>query len=218
MRLRFPADAVVVVAGVPGAGKTTLLRRAVRRRSGRAAAPGDPAERGSGRAAAPRDPAERRSARVLDTDDRRAGRWARAPRALLYAAHYLGILAAIAGRAPVVIHSRGTHARARRAILWAARLRGRPAHLLLLHADRPVAEAGQRARGRRVGRAEMDDEVARWHGVLARVRASGRLPGEPWAGITLLDRGEAAAIEAIDFAASRPRSSERPAAPACSVS
>ena len=164
MRLRFPSDAVVVVAGVPGAGKTTLLRRAVQ-------APSLP--RPSLPARAGREPGgRRRSARVLDTDDRRAGRWGRAPRALLYAAHYLGILAAIAGRTPVVIHSRGTHARARRAILWAARLRGRPAHLLLLHADRPVAEAGQRARGRRVGRAEMDDEVARWHGVLARVRAS----------------------------------------------
>ena len=31
MRLTFPSDAVVVVAGVPGAGKTTLIRRAVDR-------------------------------------------------------------------------------------------------------------------------------------------------------------------------------------------
>ena len=31
MQLRFPFDAVVVVAGVPGAGKTTLIRRAVDR-------------------------------------------------------------------------------------------------------------------------------------------------------------------------------------------
>ena len=43
MQLSFPADAVVVVAGVPGAGKTTLIRRAV----------------------------DRDVARVVDTDDRR---------------------------------------------------------------------------------------------------------------------------------------------------
>ena len=155
---------------------------------------------------------------MLDTDDRRAGRWGRAPRALLYAAHYLGILTAIAGGAPVVIHSRGTHARARRAILWAARLRGRPAHLLLLHADRPVAEAGQRRAG---GGSAARRWTTRSPGGMACWRASARAggcPGSPGSSITLLDRGEAAAIEAIDFAASRPRSSERPAAPACSVS
>jgi predicted kinase len=44
MQLTFPADAVVVVAGVPGAGKTTLIRRAA-------------------------DPG---LARVVDTDDLRA--------------------------------------------------------------------------------------------------------------------------------------------------
>jgi hypothetical protein len=46
MRLRFPSDSVVVVAGVPGAGKTTLIRRAV----------------------------DRDAVRVVDTDDRRDGR------------------------------------------------------------------------------------------------------------------------------------------------
>jgi predicted kinase len=48
VQLSFPADAVVVVAGVPGAGKTTLIRRAV----------------------------DRDGARVVDTDDHRRGRLA----------------------------------------------------------------------------------------------------------------------------------------------
>jgi predicted kinase len=48
VQLTFPADAVVVVAGVPGAGKTTLIRRAV----------------------------DRDGARVVDTDDHRRGRLA----------------------------------------------------------------------------------------------------------------------------------------------
>jgi adenylate kinase len=57
MQLSFPADAVVVVAGVPGAGKTTLIRRAV----------------------------DRREVRVVDTDDRRAEGKRSTP--LLYAGH-----------------------------------------------------------------------------------------------------------------------------------
>jgi predicted kinase len=48
VQLTFPADAVVVVAGVPGAGKTTLIRRAV----------------------------DRDGTRVVDTDDHRRGRLA----------------------------------------------------------------------------------------------------------------------------------------------
>src|SRR5688572_24417200 len=107
MELTFPANAVIVVAGVPGAGKTTLLRRAV----------------------------DRAVARVVDTDDRPR----RGP--LLYPGHYARIAAAIAGARPAIVHSRGTHPVARRTIARVARLRGRPAHLVLLHAEREIAEA-----------------------------------------------------------------------------
>jgi GTPase SAR1 family protein len=44
--------------------------------------------------------------RVVDTDDRPR----RAPAPVLYAVHYARVLAAILGRRPAVIHSRGTHA------------------------------------------------------------------------------------------------------------
>jgi hypothetical protein len=164
MRLTYPSNAVIVVAGVPGAGKTTLIRRAV----------------------------DREAVRVVDTDDRRRDR--RGP--LLYAGHYLRIAAALAGRRPAVIHSRGTHASLRRAIARLAALRGRPAHLVLLDAERGEAEAGQRARGRTVAPGEMERQVARWRRLLA-----SRPEGEGWASVVVLSREQAASAEAIEFPA-----------------
>ena len=162
MQLAFPANAVVVVAGVPGAGKTTLIRRAV----------------------------DRDVARVVDTDDRRqAGR-----RRLLYPGHYVRIVAAVAGRRPAVIHSRGTHPAARRAIALLAALRGRPAHLVMLDATRAEADAGQRARGRTVAAAEMDRQEVRWRRLMARRPAC-----EGWAAVVVLDRADAARTEAFAF-------------------
>jgi hypothetical protein len=161
MEFTFPADAVIVVAGVPGAGKTTLLRRAV----------------------------DREHATVVDTDDRTR----RGP--LLYLGHYARIAAAIAGHKPAVIHSRGTKTIARRTILTLARLRGRPAHIILMHADRQTAEAGQRARGRTVPAAEMDRQVADWQGLLA----DGGLHEEGWASVAFLTREQAATVGALRF-------------------
>jgi hypothetical protein len=163
MRLSFPSDAVVVVAGIPGAGKTTLIRRAV-------------------------DPA---AVRVVDTDDHRR----RVP-ALMYAEHYLRILLAVLGRRPAVIHSRGTHAWLRRAIAVLARLRGRPAHLILLDAGCEEAVAGQRERGRIIAPAEMARQSARWRRLMAR-----RPTGEGWTSVVVLDRARAADTSAIEFAA-----------------
>ena len=172
MQLIFPADAVVVVAGVPGAGKTTLIRRAV----------------------------DRDLARVVDTDDLRAAGRSR----LLYLAHYLRIAIAVGGRRPAVIHSRGTHPAARRAIALLAALRGRPAYLVMLDADRAEAEAGQRARGRTVAAGEMDRQEARWRRLMAR-----RPAREGWAAVVVLDRAEAARTEAFAFV---PVTALRPAA------
>jgi hypothetical protein len=163
VRLIFPADAVVVVAGVPGAGKTTLIRRAV----------------------------DRDAVRVVDTDDRRE---AGAPRRLLYAGHYTRIAGALVGRRPAVIHSRGTHPAARRAIAALAALRGRPAHLVMLDAERDEAEAGQRARGRTLAAGEMDRQIARWRRLMAR-----RPRHEGWASVTVLDRPRAAGVETFAF-------------------
>jgi deoxyadenosine/deoxycytidine kinase len=141
---------------------------------------------GAGKTTLLRRAVDRATARVVDTDDRPR----RGP--LLYPGHYARIAAAIAGGRPAVIHSRGTHALARRTIALLARLRGRPAHLILLNADRATAEAGQRARGRTVASEEMDRQVARWHELLA-------APGEGWASTTVLDRAAAADVSALRF-------------------
>ena len=144
---------------------------------------------GAGKTTLLRRAVDRETARVVDTDDRAR----RGP--LLYPGHYARIAAAIAGGRPAVIHSRGTHPIARRTIALLARLRGRPAHLVLLHADRATAEAGQRARGRTVGSDEMDRQVARWQELLA----AGGPAGEGWESVTLLDRSQAAEVGAMRF-------------------
>lgn len=140
---------------------------------------------------------DRDVATVVDTDDRPR----RGP--LLYLGHYARIAGAILGARPAVIHSRGTKSFARRTILTLARLRGRPAHLLLLHADRAAAEAGQQARGRAVSEQEMDRQVADWHALLA----SGGLHAEGWATVELLDRAQAADVDRLRFAPAYSRAS-----------
>ena len=97
---------------------------------------------GAGKTTLIRRAVDRNRVRVVDTDDRDR----RGP--LLYLGHYARIAAAIAGRRPVVIHSRGTHPAARRAIAALAALRGRSAHLVLLDAARDEAEAGRNPDGR----------------------------------------------------------------------
>jgi hypothetical protein len=159
---------------------------------------------GAGKTTLLRRAVDRSVARVVDTDDRAH----RGP--LLYPGHYARVAAAILARRPVVVHSRGTLPAARRTIALLARLRGRPAHLVLLDADRESAEAGQRRRGRTVGRDEMDRQVARWHELLA---AGGPLPRpegssplrseEGWASVRVLDRDAAAAVGAFEFVAAK---------------
>jgi adenylate kinase family enzyme len=163
VRLTYPDNAVVVVAGLPGAGKTTLIRRTT----------------------------SRSAAVVVDTDDqrRRGGRAS-------YVRHYAHIAAAVWGRQPVVIHSRGTVGTLRRLITLLSFLRGRPAHLVLLDAPRAVAEDGQRRRGRRVSRNTMDREAARWDRLLRR-----GVRGEGWRSVTVLDRATAAAVDGLEWEA-----------------
>ncbi len=166
MRLTYPDNAVIVVAGLPGAGKSTLIRRAV----------------------------DRSTVRVVDTDDQR-----RAGRRASYVRHYGHILAAVWGRRPVVIHSRGTLGTLRRMITLVSSLRGRPAHLILLDAPRAAAEDGQRQRGRGVSRTRMDREVARWK----RLLESG-VRGERWRSVTVLDRASARAVERLQWMRTQP--------------
>ncbi|WP_053227180.1 AAA family ATPase [Solirubrobacter soli] len=142
---------------------------------------------GAGKTTLLRRAVDRSVARVVDTDDRVR----RGP--LLYPGHYARIAAAVLGRRPVVIHSRGTLPLTRRTIALLARLRGRPAHLVLLHADRASAEAGQRRRGRTVSEEEMDRQVARWHALMAGPVLEG------WTSVRVLDRASAGDVDAFEF-------------------
>ena len=148
---------------------------------------------GAGKTTLIRRAVDRDAVQVVDTDDLRARRRRFPP---LYAEHYARIVAAVAGRRPVVIHSRGTHASLRRGIALLARLRGRPAHLVLLDAGRAEAVAGQRARGRIIGATEMARQTARWRRLMAR-----RPSHEGWSSVTVLDREQAARTSAITFRA-----------------
>jgi hypothetical protein len=155
---------------------------------------------GAGKTTLLRRSVDRSVARVVDTDDRVR----RGP--LLYPGHYARIALAIGGRMPAVIHSRGTLPATRRVIALLSRLRGRPAYLVLLHADRASAEAGQRRRGRTVTQEEMDRQVARWHELLA----AGGPKGEGWASVEILDRASAAQVDALRFVPA-PRLAPQPA-------
>lgn len=145
---------------------------------------------GAGKTTLLRRAVDRTQATVVDTDDRTR----RGP--LLYLGHYARIAAAIAHGRPAVIHSRGTKTIARRTILTLAKLRGRPAHLVLLHTDRATAEAGQRARGRTVAADEMDRQVADWQELLEQ----GGLHEEGWSTVEFLTREEAATVTSLSFA------------------
>jgi predicted kinase len=155
---------------------------------------------GAGKTTLIRRAVDRDVARVVDTDDHREA----GGRRLLYLRHYARIAFAVAGRRPAVIHSRGTHPAARRAIAALATLRGRPAHLVMIDAGRAEAEAGQQARGRTVDPAEMDRQLARWRRLMAR-----RPAHEGWASVSVLDRSQAAGIAGFDF---RPAVQAAPAA------
>lgn len=173
MHLVFPLAALVVVAGVPGAGKTTLIDRAV----------------------------DRTRVRVVDTEDQRRAGHRRRPKPVRALIHYLRIVRAIIGGSPAVIHSRGTRTATRRLLTTLARLRGRPAHLVLVVADPAEAVAGQHARGRTIDRDEMRGHVRRFARLAAR-SADDIAHAEGWATVSIIDRADAAAIDAVHFAAS----------------
>src|SRR6266540_5016712 len=128
--LRYPEDAVVLLAGIPGAGKSTLLRRMFPDGSY-----GD--------------------VRVLDSGEIRE-RWRPMLgvlpyswwRPLVHVTHYVEVLWAMRGDGPVLVHECATRPWARRLIGWRARRSARPIHLILLDVPGYLARDGQEARGR----------------------------------------------------------------------
>lgn len=173
MVLRYPADAAILVAGIPGAGKSTLLARAA-------------------------DPAV---AVVLDTDPRRE-RWAgRIPlpyrlwRPLLHAVHYAAAWRALRRPGPVVVAEPGTRPRLRRAFVRAARAGGHSVHFAGIDVSAHDARDGQHRRRRTIGDGSLARHASRWAETRHAVRAEG------FDTIRLLTRTDAGRTERFAFGA-----------------
>ncbi|MBW0106408.1 AAA family ATPase [Pseudonocardia sp. KRD291] len=167
VRLHVPGRTLVLVAGLPGAGKSTLL----------ATLP-------------PED-----STVVLDSERTRALLVRRLPAGTPYplyrwAVHLLHrlsvVLAALAGPDTVVVHLPSTTGGTRSAIRRLARLGGRAAHLVWVHAEPADALAGQHVRGRVVRGRAFAGHAARAGDVAATLRSDG--PPAGWASARVLDR------------------------------
>lgn len=128
--LAYPANAVVVVSGLPGSGKSTLLRRA---------------------------PAQ---ATVIDPRAVHVACEAVMPDWLPYGLyrpwarwkHIRWLHRELRGDGPLLVHDCGSRPWVRRWMARAAGRRGRPLHLVLLDVGRAEALSGQESRGRRAPR------------------------------------------------------------------
>ncbi|MEV6564778.1 AAA family ATPase [Streptomyces kronopolitis] len=128
--LVYPANAVVVVSGLPGSGKSTLLRRA---------------------------PAQ---STVIDPRAVHVACEAVMPAWLPYGLyrpwarwkHIRWLHRELRGAGPLLVHDCGSRPWVRRWMARAAGRRGRPLHLVLLDVGRAEALSGQESRGRRAPR------------------------------------------------------------------
>ncbi|TCM51743.1 AAA family ATPase [Kribbella sp. VKM Ac-2568] len=177
--LRYPADSVVVLAGIPGAGKSTLLRRLF---------------------------PESAAVRVLDSE-RIRDRWkpVLGPipysvwRPLMHLTYYARVLRAIRGGGPLVVHECATRPWARQLIGRCARLSGLAVHLIMLDVPADVARLGQQSRARVVRPRSMAVHSRRWPELLdlAADDPGQVVPGA--ASAVILDRDQADLLRKITF-------------------
>ncbi|MGY4771278.1 AAA family ATPase [Kribbella sp. CWNU-51] len=183
--LQYPAQALVVLAGIPGAGKSTLLRRLY------------PVG------------GEYGGVRVFDSERLRA-RWMPVLgvlpyawwRPLLHLTYYVLVLTAMGRhKGPMVVHDCATRPWVRQLIGWRAKQAGRPLHLVLLDVPGDVARDGQWTRGRVVRAGSMATHCRRWPELLAKAvdDPSHVVPGA--ASAVVLDRRQANDLGSITFAA-----------------
>jgi hypothetical protein len=182
--LRLPPGALLVVAGVPGAGKTTWLSRV-----------------------------DAAGSLVLDPEpirtryERRLGRLPyRLWRPLVHAEHVLRVLAALPGRAGLVVHDTGTRGWRRRLLAALARACGRSGHLLLLDVSAEAALEGQRRRRRALRAPAFAAHWRGWRRLRAELLSPAARPGpglrgEGWASVRLLDRPAADGLRRVDIPA-----------------
>ncbi|GAB3419693.1 AAA family ATPase [Flindersiella endophytica] len=179
--LHYPANSLVLLAGVPGAGKSTLLRRMSWESGGR-------------------------KVRVLDSTDVRAwlqpvlgrlpyARW----RPVVHTLHYLRVVGAIALGGPLVVHDCLTRPWVRWAFGTLARGTGLRVHLLLLDATEQEALDGQRARGRQVREDSFRLHCRRWRKVLRMAEQDPARLVQGAESAVVLDRRAAARVTTIRF-------------------
>jgi hypothetical protein len=190
--LRYPADSVLVVAGLPGAGKTTLLRRMFAT---------------TGAECTPLLTAD--GVQVLDSEQARNW-WQRCLswmpylwwRPLMHATHYLRIVLALrAEGVPMVVHDCATRSWSRRLIIDSAHRSHRTVHLLLLDVSPRIARAAQIARGRQVLPASFAAHCRGWHHLVRAAEDPTHAIHRRTASIVLIDRAVAARLRAIRFTA-----------------
>ena len=191
-QLHYPANAVLVVAGVPGAGKTTLLRRVF----ATAGAQCLPAVSTDG-------------VRLLDSEQSRAW-WRRylglmpyaVWRPIVHATHYGRLVRTLrVGGGPMVVHDCATRPWARRLIIGSARRSRRSVHLLLLDVTPQVASEAQVARGRSVRPSSFAAHCRRWRSLVEAVDDGDHTIHRETASIVVIDRPTAARLTAIQFTA-----------------
>ncbi|MBD0688750.1 AAA family ATPase [Streptomyces sp. CBMA123] len=183
----YPADAVVVVSGLPGAGKSTLLRRWA---AGGAAATVDP--RTVHEACEAVMPAGLPYAVYRP--------WARLE-------HFRLLRASVRRGGPLLVHDCGSRAWMRRRLAREAGRQGRELHLVLLDVGAATALDGQRARGRRASARVF----ARHHRGLGRLsaeftryaRSGGPVPTPEAASVLLLDAVSRSRADAATFGVPR---------------
>ncbi|HLS79051.1 MAG TPA: AAA family ATPase [Nocardia sp.] len=186
-RLRYPATAALVFAGVPGAGKSTALLRFF----------------GSG-ATETRPPTGPGGRVVVDSQHAR-NRWTPRLRRLPYplwrpvvqCAHYATIRRALrSASGPVIIHDCGTFRWSRALIARWSRACGRPLHIVMIDVPPPLARAGQRRRGRRSSGLFFALHCKRWAELVGSV-TEGR-PARV-ASVVLADRAAINRLSGIDL-------------------
>jgi hypothetical protein len=187
-RVHYPADAVLVIAGIPGAGKSTLLHRLFdTRHEALRPAPGP------------------EGAAILDSHQVRTWwrRWlGHLPyplwRPIVHLTYYQLIWTAITTvPGPVIVHECGTRRLTRRLIRrWAASHR-RALHLLLLDVEPAAALAGQRTRQRSTPPRSFTAHCRRWKHLITGI--NGGQPPTGMASIVIIDRPAADGLHRIDF-------------------